>query len=202
MGSAILGGIDAARAAAKSFRELSDSLFFGSDSPLKAKDQYAFLKAQLNDPNTANMKEVVQQFLSVARGMDSTLQYARDVAFAQARLQDAANAKDYYANVTLPENYRRIAAWMSGSVTAHANGGIASGWSLVGEQGPEIVNFTNPARVYTASQSRQMIGGGGASDEMMGKMLDTMKEILTYTRQHAQQFDNVTAGGNEMAVAQ
>ena len=41
----------------------------------------------------------------------------------------------------------------------HANGGIASGWSLVGERGPELVNFTNPGRVYTAEQTAAALGG-------------------------------------------
>lgn len=44
---------------------------------------------------------------------------------------------------------------------AHANGGVASGWSLVGEEGPELVNFTNPGRVYTASQTNAALSGGG-----------------------------------------
>jgi hypothetical protein len=43
----------------------------------------------------------------------------------------------------------------------HANGGIASGWSLVGEEGPELVNFTNPGRVYTAEQTAAALGGKG-----------------------------------------
>lgn len=43
----------------------------------------------------------------------------------------------------------------------HANGGIASGWSLVGERGPELVNFTNPGRVYTAEQTAAALGGKG-----------------------------------------
>ena len=33
----------------------------------------------------------------------------------------------------------------------YAKGGIADGWSIVGEEGPELVNFTSPGRVYTAA---------------------------------------------------
>lgn len=43
----------------------------------------------------------------------------------------------------------------------HAKGGIASGWALVGEEGPELVNFTNPGRVYTAEQTAAALGGKG-----------------------------------------
>jgi hypothetical protein len=42
------------------------------------------------------------------------------------------------------------------SVTPHAKGGIATGWSLVGEQGPELVNFTNPGRVYSNQASNDL----------------------------------------------
>lgn len=43
-----------------------------------------------------------------------------------------------------------------------ANGGYASGWTVVGERGPELVNFSNPGRVYTAEQTRNVLGGGSA----------------------------------------
>jgi len=42
--------------------------------------------------------------------------------------------------------------------TPHARGGIASGWSLLGEEGPELVNFTNPGRVYSANDTAMMMG--------------------------------------------
>lgn len=42
-----------------------------------------------------------------------------------------------------------------------AKGGVANGWSIVGEKGPELVNFSNPGRVYTADQTRNALSGGG-----------------------------------------
>lgn len=43
---------------------------------------------------------------------------------------------------------------------AYAKGGLAQkGWALVGEEGPELVNFSNPGRVYTASQTQGMLAG-------------------------------------------
>lgn len=39
----------------------------------------------------------------------------------------------------------------------HAVGGLASGWSMVGEHGPELVNFSDPGRVYTADQTQRML---------------------------------------------
>lgn len=43
-------------------------------------------------------------------------------------------------------------------IGSFAEGGLASGWSIVGERGRELVNFTNPGRVYTAQQTRQALG--------------------------------------------
>jgi hypothetical protein len=49
------------------------------------------------------------------------------------------------------------------NLAGFATGGVASGWAITGEQGPEIVNFSNPGRVYTAAQTREMLGGGGGN---------------------------------------
>lgn len=41
-----------------------------------------------------------------------------------------------------------------------ADGGYAKGWSIVGERGPELVNFSQPGRVYNAEQTSKALGGG------------------------------------------
>lgn len=47
------------------------------------------------------------------------------------------------------------------TIPAFAKGGVARpGWALVGEEGPELVNFTNPGRVYTAAETQAMLGQG------------------------------------------
>lgn len=44
---------------------------------------------------------------------------------------------------------------------AYASGGNARGWSLVGERGPELVNFDQPGRVYNAEQTAKALGSNG-----------------------------------------
>jgi hypothetical protein len=39
-----------------------------------------------------------------------------------------------------------------------AAGGTASGWAIVGEEGPELAYFGNAAHVYTAGQSAALVG--------------------------------------------
>ena len=42
-----------------------------------------------------------------------------------------------------------------------ATGGVApAGMTLVGENGPELLQFNSSHRIYNASQTRKMIGGG------------------------------------------
>jgi hypothetical protein len=52
-------------------------------------------------------------------------------------------------------------------IPKYASGGLAApGWAMVGEQGPELVNFSQPSRVYTAQDTRQMFA---ANDEGHGE---------------------------------
>ena len=48
----------------------------------------------------------------------------------------------------------------------HANGGVANGWALVGEEGPELVNFSQPGRVYTAEQTAAALRGGAGIENV------------------------------------
>jgi len=57
-------------------------------------------------------------------------------------------------------------------IPAFAKGGLhKGGWALVGEEGPELVNFSNPGRVYTADQTAQALAGaqGGMGDGQKSK---------------------------------
>lgn len=54
-----------------------------------------------------------------------------------------------------------------GNIPGYAKGGRADkGWALVGEEGPELVNFSQPGRVYTADETRDALTGapGGIGD--------------------------------------
>lgn len=48
-----------------------------------------------------------------------------------------------------------------------AAGGWASGWSMVGEEGPELVNFGSGARVYSNPDSQKMLGGGSQTIQII-----------------------------------
>jgi hypothetical protein len=44
-----------------------------------------------------------------------------------------------------------------------SGGSYPGGMALVGEQGPELINFNRPGQVYTAGQTQQMMSGGTTS---------------------------------------
>ena len=64
-----------------------------------------------------------------------------------------------------------------------ASGGIApAGMTLVGENGPELLQFNSSHRIYNASQTRKMVGGEGANKvtvniiNQSGQQLDSQQQ--------------------------
>lgn len=55
----------------------------------------------------------------------------------------------------------RAAAMANGQIPAFAAGGLyGGGLALVGEKGPELINFNKPGYVHTAADTASMMGGG------------------------------------------
>lgn len=64
----------------------------------------------------------------------------------------------------------------SGYARPHARGGVAEGWSWVGEEGPELIHVGSPSRVLPADESRAVAMGGGSGSDMreVTKLLRTL----------------------------
>ena len=67
-------------------------------------------------------------------------------------------------------------------LSAYAKGGLArKGWALVGEEGPELVDFRTPGRVYTAAQTQAALGvdwpGGPKGDNSGGVLGDVWNAV-------------------------
>lgn len=50
-------------------------------------------------------------------------------------------------------------SWVAG-LSGFAGGGIADGWAVVGERGPELAHFGSPSRVLSNADSARALGGG------------------------------------------
>ena len=154
------------------FRRLS-GLALGGDSD--AAGQLAGVGNSLLDlvKQTAGTEE---EYLDAFWAVNAQLKSAQDAAGAQVSaadkelealqgqldVQNAALAELQGQSATLEEIEKQIAelkpllgaAGDKAGVKAFARGGLAMpGWSLLGEEGPELVNFSQPGRVYTAADT-------------------------------------------------
>jgi hypothetical protein len=59
------------------------------------------------------------------------------------------------------------ALWGVGATKGKADGGMASGWTLVGERGPELVNMGSGSFTLTNGETRNRLGGGGGNTYMI-----------------------------------
>ena len=154
------------------FRRLS-GLALGGDSD--AAGQLAGVGTSLLDlvKQTAVTEE---EYLDAFWAVNAQLKSAQDAAGAQVSaadtqlealqgqldVQNAALAELQGQSATLEEIEKQIAelrplldaAGDKAGVKAFARGGLAMpGWAVVGEEGPELVNFSQPGRVYTAADT-------------------------------------------------
>lgn len=58
--------------------------------------------------------------------------------------------------------YTDMPGWKALKLPTHAKGGRAEGWAIVGEKGPELVDFSQPGRVYTAEQTAKALNGSNS----------------------------------------
>ena len=202
------------------FRRLS-GLALGGDSD--AAGQLAGVGTSLLDivKQTAGTEE---EYLDAFWAVNAQLKSAQDAAGAQVSaadkqlealqgqldVQNAALEQLQGQSATLEEIEKQIAelrplldaAGDKAGVKAFARGGLAMpGWAVVGEEGPELVNFSQPGRVYTAADTAALFrsatpraaGTDSGSDaevkalrrevyQLRRDMLISMSEIARFSR--------------------
>ena len=200
------------------FRRLS-GLALGGDSD--AAGQLAGVGNSLLDlvKQTAGTEE---EYLDAFFAVNAQLKSAQDAAGAQVSaadkqlealqgqldVQNAALKQLQGQSATLEEIEKQIAdlkplldaAGQKAGVKAFARGGLAMpGWAVVGEEGPELVNFSQPGRVYTAADTAALFRSAtpratdtGSREEIKAlrqdiyqlrrDMLISMSEIARFSR--------------------
>ena len=188
------------------FRRLS-GLALGGDS--EAAGQLAGVGNSLLDlvKQTAGTEE---EYLDAFFAVNAQLKSAQDAAGAQVSaadkqlealqgqldVQNAALKQLQGQSATLEEIEKQIAdlkplldaAGDKAGVKAFARGGLAMpGWAVVGEEGPELVNFSQPGRVYTAADTAALFrsatprgtsGESGGSREEVYELRRDMNILL------------------------
>ena len=113
---------------------------------------------------------------SAANGLDLSSQIAQmylellgrapDTTGFQNWLSSGRDAAGIREGIVNSDEYRA----RHGGVRGFANGGAyPGGLAMVGESGPELLNFARPGQVYTASQTKSILSGGTeVAEELRG----------------------------------
>ena len=125
-----------------------------------------------------------QESLSLLGQIDSTLAALEaGTKSADQLIVDAVNAsKD-----TTRDGLRAVVAALTGKpVPAFAAGGFhTGGLRLVGERGPEL-EVTGPSRIYSATQTRALLQGGGDNTALLAELQALRGEVAALRRSNEQ----------------
>ena len=70
-----------------------------------------------------------------------------------------------------------------GNVVGNKDGGrFAGGLSLVGEEGPEMVNFARPSMIYTAGETAEILNGGSKTNDVAYEVRQLRQENQAQSR--------------------
>lgn len=95
------------------------------------------------------------QFKAFARSVNRTLDGIKDETVT---LTVKTVYKNYGGDAAARGRYK------AAGLTGRASGGPAHGLTLVGERGPELVDFAQPVRVISNSNSKRLLSGGSAPE--------------------------------------
>lgn len=212
----LTNSINAFKDFAKNVRTFRDSLIFSASSLATPFERYTEAKRQFESTYTAalggdkdamgKLTTASQTFLDASKSMyASSDTYATDYSTVIQRLTDAGVSADASVDVaqlqldainssvdylaSIDANIANLTGGTTAAVTAHAAGGMASGWSLVGEKGAELVDFNTPGRVYTADQTAGMFADGPGMSQSINAMvveIQSLREEVTQLRKDQQ----------------
>jgi len=166
--------IAARDAALAKLSSVSDSFLANSKEMNAGSAQYstdlATVTSALDDASSAlsTQQTDMQQQLSFLDTIASATQTTADILLSYQTAKSTSEAA-------------QLGAVTSGSVAAgipipgHASGGLAQGISLVGENGPEIVDFKNPGRVYSNQASNDIF----STKELVEEIKSLRKEVAS-----------------------
>jgi len=127
---------------------------------------------------------------------------------AAAAISSQVSQTDIATALQIPiETVTEFLARSGLTVPMYAKGGYASGMSLVGEKGPELIDFSNPGRVYTAEQTNGMFNGTNQMGAMVSELRQLRQEVQELRKQQSNEtgqlvmatYDSSNQAATEMA---
>jgi hypothetical protein len=193
-GDLIGGYLDAVKARATSASDLLRMTDQGKEQ-LSLKEASARLEAnnwasQINATRALLQPLLdIKEAITVESGTKAVLDAQAQLAAAQAALGSFVGGNGFATALSDAQIQAQLAMFgrvdgptssptSAPVVQTFAGGGLASGVSLVGERGPELVDFRRPGRVYPARQTAGMFGGG--SDAVVQKLAEISSKLDTH----------------------
>ena len=175
-------------AAVSSLSKVSDNLLATSRIMNASGTQYAADFAAVTDAvdSTSSVLSTQKTDMQQQLGFLDTIATATDTT--------AQLLQKYLAAVSVT-TVAQAAASASGSIAAglaipgHATGGLASGLSVVGERGPELVDFTNPGRVYSNRDSKALFN----NSELIAEIKSLKEEVCKLREEQKEQTGHLIA---------
>ena len=141
--------------------------------------------ADLSDPNkNAAIRELKDRTIAELKALQEQAEKLREAANQKA-LEWEEEVRKWMTDQNLNDqamidalNAIRNAIT---SIPKKATGGMASGLTIVGEKGPELVNFTRPGMVYTAEKTQGMLSGGN-NDAIVQAIAELKAELKAEMR--------------------
>lgn len=151
------------------------------------------------------LQSVADQLEPEKTALEKQLEYLESLEKTAKEQLDALKGNTE-ATTTLVQ---AIAQWqgISGlTLPAFASGGAyQGGLALVGEEGPELINFSNPGQVYSASQTAGMLRGSSTdlTQQLVYEVQMLRAEVradVTHNAKTAKLLDRVVPDGRSVAV--
>lgn len=157
--------------------------------------EIASTKARSGDQEAAKMlPELSKALIEIAsQQATSSLELRRIQLYTAALLENTGNTLVGQYGLSIPQ---------------FASGGdYSGGLALVGEQGPELINFNSGGRVYNAATSASMLENGENIAGLISQLTQTVENlryevraVATHTSKVAKILTNVTPEGDEIKV--
>ncbi|MGE4337747.1 MAG: phage tail length tape measure family protein [Pigmentiphaga sp.] len=115
-------------------------------------------------------------------GQEQNMQDEWKKAWQSGTYHNTAQGMLYWARA----HWREYGQFDGGGTRRYAKGGYyPGGMALVGEEGPELINFARPGQVYTASETQDILGrlmrpvanGGGMTESLIEEVKALRKEV-------------------------
>ncbi|MGW6502975.1 hypothetical protein [Nonomuraea angiospora] len=168
----------------------------------EAAHNVAFAMRDMGKPTSqivAKMKEQRAEFIKAAKTFGLTTAQARKVADAYGLVPSKVKSVLTKEKADLAYNKKAEAYNAALEKQGRASGGIAGGWTMVGERGRELVRLPYGSQVTSANQTAAMMAAGGGPIHAVLEVRGGESEFGRFMARWIRQFVHAKGGNVQVA---